>query len=368
MVRIRSLSAGCKIEDDSSNVSIRLDAQGRWCTFRDNGWFFRRCLNGAIVQSARIGAEKAQEELMDPVWHELLFHRVKSCLQQMSAQSGVNQQERGLIDQALALEFQSYQNQSEMYDIAYQEDVVILPPDRYGDIVVQPARGCPNRKCTFCAFYSDKPYDVLSEEQLHSHLKAVSLLLGHQANQKDGLFLGSANALALSQRRLMTCLELIEKQFGKKRRGVSAFADPDFSAPRTMSNWQELSKAGLTHAVIGLETGWRELRGKLGKSSDLSKLIHMVDSMKSVGMTVGLTVLTGACAETESQKNVEKTAQLISSMELSHRDIVYLSPLSREGSVESGAEIEKQRFMADLKKVSSAKIVPYQMQRFHYYA
>lgn len=70
------------------------------------------------------------------------------------------------------------------------------------------------------------------------------------------VFLGSANALALSQRRLLLCLDQIRKRFGVFKRGVGAFADPDFSAGRTDQHCCELRKKELRQIVIGLETGW----------------------------------------------------------------------------------------------------------------
>lgn len=262
----------------------------------------------------------------------------------------------------------SYKKLTQRYGQAYPEPVTILPPDRYGDIVVQPAVGCPNRKCSFCAFYQDKPYRVLDAPSLSRHLDAISELYGSEIASRSGVFLGSANAMALSQRRLAEGLEMIGERFGALERGVATFADPDYSARRQPVQWLELRKLGLCHLVIGLETGWGELRARLGKSGDLEKVLASVLASREAGMTVGLTLLVGACPSIEQRENVDRTIALIEGMGLGRKDIVYLSPLSQGGVVSPDASHEQLLYSDRLRQVTPARIVPYQMQRFHYYA
>lgn len=266
------------------------------------------------------------------------------------------------------LSINSYDRQAALYQQAYPEEVSILPPDRYGDIVIQPAIGCPNRKCTFCAFYKEKPYQVLNEQAFISHLQAIQHFYGQKLLSVQGAFLGSANAMALSQRRLVLCLDQIKERFGVFKREVATFADPDYSARRTIRDWEELRTKGLRHIVIGLETGWGELRASLGKSGNLSKVTNTIYNAKQSGMTIGLTVLTGVTSQTKREMNLLNTLATIKTFELSCKDTIYFSPLNDNGYIKEEAVAEQGVFAESLRDVSEAKVVAYQMQRFQYFA
>ena len=353
-VMIRPLKDGCKIEDESLGISLRLSAAGHWSTFRIGRSFYRRCMDGRIVQGA------AAKPLNTPQTSQV-YQQAYQALQSLPDNNP-------LIRQGQRFSPDDYQRLSQQYFEVYPEPVSILPPDRYADIVVQPARGCPNRQCTFCAFYQDKPYSVLNKTQLQQHLLGLRSLFSEAACHRQGVFLGSANAMALSQRRLTECLELIQQQFGMLKRGVATFADPDFSARRSSEDWQELYQLGLRHIVIGLETGWGALRGKLGKSGDLGKVEAMIDASRSAGISVGLTVLTGVTVNNEFHRHLEETACFLQRQSLNRSDLVYLSPLEQHGLVDPEAENELERFSGFLKPQLEAKVVHYQMQRFNYYA
>ncbi|MGI9281633.1 MAG: hypothetical protein ACR2PX_18655 [Endozoicomonas sp.] len=253
-----------------------------------------------------------------------------------------------------------------MYKSVYPEDVPILPPDRYRDIVVQPLIGCPNRACTFCAFYQDKPFRVLSDQQWQEHLSGVEQLMGELPGDRDGVFIGSANAMALSQRRLTACLESIEQKLGPLKRGMAAFSDPDYSVQRSSEEWQLLAGKGLAQLVVGLETGWGELRGQLGKAADLSKVTQAVKDYQSAGISVGLTVLSGVGETGDGQHKLE-TRKYIEQLSLSGKDKIYISPLETDGHCSDFALAEAEELQEGLSACTDARLIPYQMQRFHYY-
>ena len=351
---MRLLPHGCKIEDDERQVSVRLDGLGRWCTFRQGREFYRRSLDGRIV----IGAGAMV----------LANNEYRRLHQKVIDQLHLFDNENEIIDRAKKLTVDNYLAAVELYNEAYTEPVTILPPDRYQDIVLQPARGCPNRQCTFCAFYKDKPYRVLSDRQLDQHLQAVEQLLGPDFGGREGIFLGSANALALSQRRLMPVLTRIKQLAPNLKRGIACFADPDFSARRTALDWQALASFDLRHVVIGLETGWAELRASLGKSGDLAKTEALVAQLHQADINVGITLLTGACIPEQQAQNIQETATFLEKLNLTSSDMIYLSPISKDGAVSAEALVEQKLLKLELKKRVSAKIVPYQMQRFNYYA
>ncbi|MET4695072.1 radical SAM protein [Endozoicomonas lisbonensis] len=357
---VRELSSGYKFEHPQSEITIRLDRQGRWLSYRCGASFYRRCMGGDVV----CGKGEIPLHRSDKV---LLVGKIATTLDQWSQSWKGCKRVKSVLQTASGLDFNYYNHQAALYRAVYPEGVPILPPDRYGDLVVQPVTGCPNRACTFCAFYKDKPYKMLPSDRFAQHLLGVQTLLGGQCLIKDGLFIGSANAMALSQRRLMAYLQQIHSCFDPFKRGIAAFADPDFSAPRNTAQWQELANAGVTRLVIGLETGWGALRGRLGKSADLTRVCRAVHDYKRAGISVGITVLAGASEPGYQQENVQRTAAFIKALGLERKDIVYLSPLE-SANVDRSLRVQELRLMKKhLSICSDAQIVPYQMQRFRYY-
>lgn len=351
-IEIRHLVDGCKLEDVGRGITARINCQGYWCSFRVGRHFYRLCMDGSVVLGA--GATPLSKEQVVTV-HERYFHWINS----------VPLQDETVV-KSRSLSMADYERLAEQYGAVYPEEVAILPPDRYGDIVIAPAIGCPNRKCTFCAFYRDKPYKVLNEAALVDHLADVGRLYCGKMHSACGVFLGSANAMALSQRRLMFCLDEICKRFGTLKKGVATFADPDFSARRTDEQWRELKEKGLQQVVIGLETGWGALREKLGKSGDLTNVFDCVRSAKRAGMRVGITILTGAAADS-GDENLYKTMKTVTRMELAPRDILYLSPLNDNGYVCREAIKQQRQYGLALREISNARVISYQMQRFRYF-
>ncbi len=352
-IDIRHLKDGCKIEDSNSYRSARINSEGYWCTFRDGASFYRRCMDGSIV----LGAEA---RLLPSNEREKVLGEYQGWIRNIDADDEV-------IWASQQLTNKDYKDVVDLYRKVYPEEVTILPPDRYGDIVIMSSIGCPNRQCTFCVFYKDKPYKVLNEQMFARHLSDVKKLYGSKVNSSPGVFLGSANAMALSQRRLMYCLALIKEKLGTFKREVGTFADPDFSSKRTEAQWCELRESGLCQLVIGLETGWGALRARLGKSGDLNRCRNMVNCAKRAGINIGLTLLTGAAPWELRKENLKQTLITLESLALSGGDLIYLSPLSKNGFVDDAALEEQSEMKAVMMTMTDAKVVPYQMQRFQYF-
>ena len=52
--------------------------------------------------------------------------------------------------------------------------IPILPPDQYLALVVQATEGCSWNKCTFCAFYKDRPFHIKHEAELRSQSQGLA--------------------------------------------------------------------------------------------------------------------------------------------------------------------------------------------------
>jgi radical SAM superfamily enzyme YgiQ (UPF0313 family) len=254
------------------------------------------------------------------------------------------------------------------YDEAYGGPIEILPPDRYMDIVAVPATGCPNATCPFCAFYLGNKLRVKPAAEWKTHLDRVKELLGPGLRTKTGIFLGSASALSLGQKRLVEILADVQATFGPRKRGVAAFWDPDHTPPRTETDWRELHDAGLRTAYVGLETGDPELRAAINKSPDLDALMDKVRVQRSGGVWTGLIVMVGLTDPDRFRGHLEATAKVIEALDLhAKREVVFVSPF--EDQTEKDELVRQQDRMLDaLREVTAARVAPYAMKRFRYYA
>jgi radical SAM superfamily enzyme YgiQ (UPF0313 family) len=251
------------------------------------------------------------------------------------------------------------------FDAAYPERVPILPPDRYRDVVVQPATGCPAARCAFCAFYRDAPFAPLSPARFDAHLEAVRSLFGRALPGRTGIFLGSASALSLPQPSLLAAMARAGAVLGEMPRGIAAFADPDHAPSRSAAAYRELRSAGMSAVLVGLETGWPDLRRRLGKRSDLGPLRAMVGGLKEAGVPCAISILAGIAAE-DPERHARDTAGVVAELALGPGDIVYVSPLDASPGPHAAREVSLLR--EALRGRTAARVAPYRVDLFRYYA
>ena len=353
------------IKLESEAWSIRLSYNGFWCTFRKGDRFFRRCIDGSVVEGSQVlrncSDQEIQEILVDV--HEKLNKYAKQTVAPY------------WLLMALNRTADVYQKQQKLFQLIYPEGVPILPPDRYRDLVVHPAYGCPNRKCTFCIFYRDKPFSPLSADAFCEHWKQLGKFWGPELYQRDGLFLGSANALALSQRRLVEKLEFLQRQPLLLKRGIAAFLDSDYAPVRTVAEWQKLYQLGLRHLVVGLETGWSELRSELGKNHSLMRIRQDTERAGIAEITSGLTVLVGSAGKQRSEQHVIQTCEFIGSLPLQRQDRIYLSIIEWPNGIsveksdgQQWVQQELESFKVRLKSETTARVSAYPVSGYRYFA
>lgn len=361
---------GLKLE--SGDRSIQLDLEGRWCSYRWATDFYRRCVDGEVIRyqnrAITIGAAEASL-LLDDI-HRYICTVLDLCDQPDRWQfTGNWDLLRAVLKNSLKRGGESYQQDRQLFQQVYPERPPILPPDRYRDLVIQPAIGCPNRKCTFCAFYKDKPFKALNAAAVEEHIAGLRQLFGKAIYSRNGIFLGSANAMALSQRRLTAALDLIDSEIGLPQRGIASFHDSYYAPKRTHKEWQELQQRGLTRLIIGLESGSQTLRQQLGKSPDLTILRNDLREIKQAGIHLGITVLVGAGGEQMSPEHLHETLNFFKELTLDREDFIYLSPLEMEDNSPGELLINQQldAFKLGIREHLNAKAVPYQMGRYRYY-
>jgi radical SAM superfamily enzyme YgiQ (UPF0313 family) len=377
ILEVRLEAGELKAELDSVRA-IRIDAEGRWASLREGDARHRRLVSGAVRrQDAGRMLSVTREELVherasifvaellglaeagDPSLEGL------DCVLSGAEASVETYRER--LRRAAKWTPERMLSEKQRYAGAYPEDVPILPPDRYADLVLMPATGCPNAGCTFCAFYRDSRFAVLGDEDFALHLEAVQELFGAALARRRGVFLGSANAFAVPQRRLVPMLERVRELPLELRRGIAGFWDPEHAPRRELGDWAELHALGVRRVHVGLETGDSELRKSYGKDPDLSKWRDALAVARAGGLVFGISVLAlGDEAPERHERHRLETARFLGELDLQPDDFVYVSPLlAADGP---GVAEEARRLGVELAAASPAKLVPYAAERFGYFA
>ncbi len=361
-VNYRILPSGFKIESEEYGFSARFNGDGAWCTARLDGNFYRRCVDGRVLRNSELSSDIAAQSVQDRLSEVILR---LSC----DREDAVLQ---GALNSIVSSSRKDFSRLRGLYDVVYPEGVPVLPPDRYRDYVVPLTLGCPNGRCSFCAFYRDRPFRVFSQglespQNLNSHLERVKVLVGES---RDGVFLGSANALAAPEHYIRAMLLAVPHHFGDLPRGVACFADADHISRRNREALPLFAGLGVQLVVLGLETGSSLLRGKLNKKADTRATCQLVKALQTAGISVGLTVLTGFLASDDFDEHLAGTLSLIEGLALQTNDKVYVSPWFGDGADHPGlrAITEMEAMKSALRRVTCARVTGYSSNNFYYFS
>ncbi len=208
--------------------------------------------------------------------------------------------------------------------------VGILPPDQYLALVVQATEGCSFNTCTFCDLYHDG-YRVKTADEFRAHVTAVRSWLGESVSLRSrGIFLGSANALAVPMARLVPIFEVLIEDADAITRGVSAFVDGFTGQKKDARDYRLLRDLGLRRVYVGLESGHDPLLTFVRKPGTAQMAIDTVRAIKDAGLPVGVIVMTGLGGDHFADGHVRDTAAVLAQMALDAGDLLYFSELVEE--------------------------------------
>lgn len=352
--------------------ALRIDSRGLWYSARIDGVPYRRTVDSRVVRTS--DSFEPPVDVSDDV-HEQVRALAAELATELKATgpsfllSGTDpslDRLEGYLREAAAWTLARHLEHRALYEEAYGGPIEILPPDRYMDIVAVPATGCPNATCPFCAFYLGKKLRLKPDGQWRAHLEVVKTLLGPSLKTKTGVFLGSASALSLGQKRLVELLADVREAFGPRKRGVAAFWDPDHTPPRDTADWRQLHDGGLTAAYVGLETGLPELRTAINKSGDLATLKARVAEQRRGGVRTGLIVMVGIGSPDQFEAHLRATSEVIEHMALTSKEVVFVSPF--DAAPPGEVAVQADEMLNALRGVTAARVAPYAMEKFRYYA
>ncbi len=129
-------------------------------------------------------------------------------------------------------------------------------------------------------------------------------------------------------------------------------------------------RVGLSLVVLGVETGCGDLRGKLGKSTSLENTAYLVEQLKSAGISVGLTLLTGYFGEDQFSSHLRGSVRFCQQLELERQDRIYISPWFGDGDRQPGQRAldEAALLKQALSDCTQSRLLAYSAYNFHYFS
>ncbi|MBI4612669.1 MAG: radical SAM protein [Planctomycetes bacterium] len=378
---------GSAILSDGEGANLRIDAEGRWRSCGIRGPILQRILDGRVVLRSREEGQDREVRDVGPdslgALHDEIRERIREVARGLAAgrtrvlaasEDADLDQGRAILSRAADWGAARFEADARLFADIYRP-VGILPPDRYRNVVVQPATGCPWNRCAFCEFYGTETYRVLGIEEFREHVRAVRAFFGRALPLRRGVFLGEANALAIGQARLLEVLAVVREELPDSG-SAGAFFDPHHAPARGPAEFAELAAAGLSSVAVGMETGSQELLDLLGKGGRVEDTVEAVRAARAGGLAVSVMVLVGPGGERLAEQHVERTEAALRDMDLSPGDIVFLSPLLQDGRriypfpvlPEKRLVAETERFRVRLRPATRARISPYRLEEFRYYA
>jgi hypothetical protein len=335
------------------------DLMGRLITAVRDGHTFRRSLNNQIMEkwSVFLNGQKKRVRL----WLNLkkkraflesiqqMFWSIFCLLQQNEFDilatdeddvEKIKQRVLTAFKKILFFDFHQLEKDAKNFSSIYRR-VGILPPDMYLSVLLQATEGCSYNRCSYCTFYKGQPFRVKSQSEFRKHILAVKDYFGESIRLRKYLFLGEANALVISQPRLISFFDEVNKQFifsetdfGSDNesmlpsvRGIYSFLSLFDTRQKSVNDFAELGARNLRRVYIGMETGCDELLKFLNKPVCVEDAVRFVESIKKGGVKVGIIILLGAGGNRYYQAHVNDTVTAIKEMNLEHEDIVFFSPI-----------------------------------------
>ena len=196
------------------------------------------------------------------------------------------------------------------------EGQIYRPPGEWRSYLLQCTVGCSNNKCTFCGMYKTKKFHIRPMKEILEDIAMARAYYG--AENVDKVFLCDGDAIVMRQEQLLQILEALYAAFPHLRQ-VTTYAGTRSTMTKTQEQLDELRRAGLTRAYLGVETGWDELLLKVKKGVTSAQMLQAAAMLKKAGIDLWVTVILGLAGPGEpSKKHIQETIRVLNQMQANH--------------------------------------------------
>jgi radical SAM superfamily enzyme YgiQ (UPF0313 family) len=191
----------------------------------------------------------------------------------------------------------------------YREPV-FRPPSEADSYLLHVTYGCSHNRCTYCAMYRTKRFEVRPFQEVKEDVEAAARLW--PATRR--VFLLDGDALTLSTKRLVPVLEALRAAFPALQR-VGAYTNASSILSKTDEELAQLKSLGLGIAYLGLETGDPETAARIVKGATVEEETLAVRRAEAAGIKMSVMVLLGIAGRERSRAHAEATGRALTAMD-----------------------------------------------------
>ena len=191
----------------------------------------------------------------------------------------------------------------------HYEGTIIRPPSEANSIILQVTLGCSHNKCTFCAAYKDKRFQIKSEDIIDSDIDFAS----RHCLRLNRVFLADGDALIIPHSRLISIVQRINRKLPHVNR-ISLYGNAKSIRFKSVEQLRELESLGLDRVYMGLESGHDTVLNKVCKGETARTMIEAAQKIRLSKLFLSVTVLLGIGGVELSEDHAVLTADTLNEM------------------------------------------------------
>jgi radical SAM superfamily enzyme YgiQ (UPF0313 family) len=264
----------------------------------------------------------------------------------------------------------------------------IRPPSEATSLLLRVTRNCPWNKCAFCHTYRGTKFELRSVDEIKKDIQAMKDIADEVANFSlkmgeggkvsknvlqriyksedfysdymysvaawlyfggENVFLQDANSLILKTADLVAVLDFLKEQFpGIKR--ITSYCRSHTAARKTVAEFEQLKRAGLSRIHIGMESGCDEVLSMINKGATAADHIKAGLNIRQAGIELSEYVMPGLGGEKWTRKHASDTAHVINEI---NPDFVRLRTLH----VVPGTQMDEMMKNGEFKPLNDEEIL-----------
>ena len=228
----------------------------------------------------------------------------------------------------------------------------IRPPSEATSLLIRVTRNCPWNKCSFCHTYRGSKFELRSVEEVKKDIQTMkdiadqitgfSLKLGEDGHVNrnvlkqiynseilnndffhtvagglyfggENVFLQDANSLILKTDDLLAILDFLREKFPQIKR-ITSYCRSHTAARKTVDEFEQLKKAGLSRIHIGMESGCDEVLSLIHKGVTASDHIKAGLNIRQAGIELSEYVMPGLGGAKWTHQHALESARVINAI------------------------------------------------------
>lgn len=203
------------------------------------------------------------------------------------------------------------------------EGQIYRPFSEAKSYILQCTVGCSHNRCTFCGMYKDKKYRVRSLDEIKTDIGMAKQYYGDLKR----VFLCDGDAISIDTPILLEILQILYETFPSLH-GVGMYVGAKSTLSKSPGELNDLRRAGLTKAYLGVETGDDRLLGEIRKGVTALEMLEAGRRLIVADINLSAMVLLGLAGRGQrSAEHALATAKIINEMQPQYLAALTVTPV-----------------------------------------